>query len=92
MKKFKLLLAGLLIGLMTVPLVACEKKGPAEKAGEQLDQTVEDTKDALNPQGPAEEAGEQFDQAVEDTKDALDPQGPAEEAGEKFDEAMEPGQ
>ena len=79
MKMFKLLFIGLLMGIMMVPLVACEKKGPAEKAGEQVDQAVEETK---------EELGE-FRDAI---KDKLDPQGPAEEAGEKIDEAMEPAQ
>ena len=27
------------------PLTACEKKGPAEKLGEKIDQTIEETKE-----------------------------------------------
>lgn len=41
-------------------LVACDE-GPAEEAGEQID----DAADALNPQGPAEEAGEAIDDATD---------------------------
>lgn len=32
---------------MTLMLTACEKKGPAEKAGEKVDQAVEETKEDL---------------------------------------------
>jgi len=77
MLNLKRLLFGLLIGLMTISLWACEKKGPAEKTGEKIDQAAEETKEGM------EEAGE----AV---KEKLDPQGPAEEAGEKIDEATDP--
>jgi len=76
MLNLKRLLFGLLIGMMTISLWACEKKGPGEKAGEKIDHAAEETKEGM------EEAGE----AVQDK---LDPQGPAEEAGEKVDEAMD---
>jgi len=32
---------------MTLMLTACEKKGPAEKAGEKVDQAVEETKEDI---------------------------------------------
>jgi hypothetical protein len=50
-------------------LPACQEKGPAEKAGEQIDHTVDRMKDALDPKGPAEKAGEKIDEAVDDLKD-----------------------
>ena len=43
---------------------ACEKKGPAEKAGEQVDEAVDATKDA------AKEAGEEVKEGAEEVKDA----------------------
>lgn len=67
-------------------LVACQEKGPAEKAGEAIDKAVEDTKDAIedaaNPQGPAEKTGEAIDDAVETTKEK------ARAAKEKAEEAL----
>jgi hypothetical protein len=77
MLSLKRLVFGLVIGMMTISLWACEKKGPVEKAGEKIDQAAEETKEGM------EEVGE----AVEEK---FDPQGPAEEAGEKVDEAMDP--
>ncbi|HEV8713952.1 MAG TPA: hypothetical protein VGX03_14140 [Candidatus Binatia bacterium] len=43
-----------------------EKKGPAQRAGEQIDRTVENMKDAIDPPGPAEKAGRRVDRAVDD--------------------------
>ena len=54
---------------LTAGLPACKEKGPAEKAGEQIDHTVDKMKDALDPKGPAEKAGEKIDKAVDDLKD-----------------------
>jgi hypothetical protein len=48
--------------------VGCEREGPVEKAGKQVDQAVEGAKDKLNPEGPVEKAGKKLDQAVEDVK------------------------
>lgn len=52
----------ILSALACLTLVGCSEKGPAEQAGENLDQAVEQAKDAV------EEAGEKIDQAVEDMK------------------------
>lgn len=46
-------------------LSSCRKKGPAEKAGEEVDQVIEDVKDAVDPKGPVEKAGEKIDEALE---------------------------
>jgi hypothetical protein len=52
-----------------VPLLgfvsSCEKKGPAEKAGEKLDEAIEDVKDTVDPKGPVEKAGEKVDEALD---------------------------
>lgn len=48
-----------------IALAACKKKGPAEKAGERMDDAIEDVKDAVNPKGPAEKAGEKVDEVLD---------------------------
>lgn len=62
-------------GLLLIT-TGCEKEGPAEKAGEKIDQAVEETKENLN-------------EARETVEDKIKTDGPAEEAGEKIDEAVE---
>lgn len=49
---------------MTATLTACPEKGPAEKAGEALDDAGEGIKDAVTPDGPAEDLGEKIDDAT----------------------------
>jgi hypothetical protein len=44
---------------------ACEKKGPAEEAGEKIDDAMSDTADAM------EEAGEDLEEAAEDAADKV---------------------
>lgn len=72
LKKLSVLSAGLLIA---AGLFACEQKGPAEKLGAQIDQTVEKAQEKLDeatkPEGPMEKAGKKIDQVVEDTKEAI---------------------
>lgn len=61
----------ILSALACFALAGCSEKGPAEQAGEKVDQAVEQAKDAVEDagqQGPVEEAGEKIDQAVEDVK------------------------
>ena len=50
--------------LVSVALVGCEEKGPAQKAGENVDQAGKDLKNAVNPKGPMEKAGGEMDKAV----------------------------
>jgi uncharacterized protein YjbJ (UPF0337 family) len=61
--------------LIATGLFACEKKGSAEKVGEKIDKTYEQTKDkvqdVVNPKGPMEKAGEKIDETVDKTKDAV---------------------
>lgn len=58
----------LLMSLCLFPLAAavssCREKGPVEKAGENVDEAVENVKDAVNPKGPVEKAGEKVDKAL----------------------------
>jgi hypothetical protein len=63
----KILLASL--PAIVLGLGACEDKGPAESAGQNIDQAVEKAKEAVDPQGPAERAGEKVDEAVENAKE-----------------------
>ena len=45
--------------------VGCKEKGPAEKAGEKLDEAADKIGDAINPKGPAEKVGEKIDDALD---------------------------
>lgn len=72
-----LLLSGALFFM--IGLVGCDTEGPAENAGEKIDQSVESAKDAvenagdkMTGKGTAEQAGENVEEAVEDAKDAVD--------------------
>ena len=49
---------------VVAPLTSCEKKGPAEKMGESIDNAAEDVKDAVDPKGPVEKAGEKVDETL----------------------------
>lgn len=56
------------LALCAIPFVfavtSCKEKGPAEKAGENMDKAMENVKDAVNPKGPVEKAGEKVDDAL----------------------------
>lgn len=72
LKKLCLWSAGL---LLAAGLAACEQKGPAEKLGEKIDQTVEKAQekveDVTQPEGPMEKAGKKMDEAVEEVKEEM---------------------
>lgn len=58
------------ISMLSLGLViaGCQPEGPAEKAGKEIDQTVEQVKEALpglQPEGPMERAGKHLDEATE---------------------------
>jgi hypothetical protein len=55
----------LIIGGMFLS-TGCERQGPAEQAGREVDQAVEKMKDVVSPPGPAETVGKEFDRAVAD--------------------------
>ena len=67
----RLLSLALAIGLATggaTLLGGCREKGPAEKAGEKVDNAMEKVEDKLDPKGPVEKAGRKIDKAVDDAK------------------------
>jgi predicted small lipoprotein YifL len=47
MKKVKMSLLSVLAAVSLLGLVACEKEGPMEKAGKQVDEAVEKTEKAI---------------------------------------------
>jgi hypothetical protein len=57
------ILGTLLLGAV-VTCAGCEAKGPAQRAGENIDKGVQDAKDAINPPGPVEKAGRTIDKAL----------------------------
>lgn len=61
--KFTLLMS-LCLFPFAISVVSCKPKGPAEKAGEKMDNAVEKVKDAVDPKGPVEKAGEKVDEAL----------------------------
>jgi hypothetical protein len=68
----RLLHAVLVLGLAVgtgMLTTACRDKGPAERAGENVDRTIDKLDDKLDPKGPAERAGLKIDRAVDDAKD-----------------------
>jgi hypothetical protein len=63
MLKLRFLLLTLLWALPIAGLVACEKEGAFERAGEKTDEALEEAGEEL------EEAGEEIDEAIEDIDD-----------------------
>ncbi|HET9736285.1 MAG TPA: hypothetical protein VFP62_13525 [Burkholderiales bacterium] len=51
MRTISALAAALLLAFAVAGLSACEKKGPAERAGEAVDKAAKDTGDALKEAG-----------------------------------------
>ncbi|MGH8657059.1 MAG: hypothetical protein ACREV4_00815 [Gammaproteobacteria bacterium] len=76
----KSLSTGLGVIVLAFGLSACEGQGPAERAGENIDEAAERTREPFEPEGPAESAGEQIDEATERAGEAV------EEAGDKAKE------
>ncbi len=46
-------------------VTGCVQKGPAQRAGENIDRAVENMQDAVDPPGPAQKAGRRIDRAIE---------------------------
>jgi len=60
------LLIAVLFGCLSIGVLACEKEGPAEKAGEKVDQTVEKAGDKMEAAGEA--VKEKSEEAKEEVK------------------------
>lgn len=73
-KLFPMIIAFALAGL----LGACDSQGPAERAGEKIDNTMEQAEEKMEQmvdepdEGPAEEMGEAIDEAAEDAREELE--------------------
>ena len=54
------------IGMITPVslLTGCVQKGPAQRAGEHIDNAVQEMQDAVDPPGPAQKAGRSLDRAL----------------------------
>jgi hypothetical protein len=52
-------------GLLALGLAACQQQGPAEQAGQKIDNLGQKASDALNPpQGPAQSVGRKIDRTL----------------------------
>ena len=74
------------VALVCGALAGCEQEGPAEKAGERIDEAVEQTRDAIDDsgqQGTMERMGEKLDEGVEEAGEAM------EEAGDEMEDAAQ---
>jgi predicted small lipoprotein YifL len=63
---FRKLLSVFGVVALALAFVACEKKGPLEKAGEKADEAIEDVGEA------AEEVKEDVEDAIDDGEEAVD--------------------
>ena len=70
MAKWGSLIPALGTGLLIVFLAGCEEKGPAQRAGEKIDETVEKAGDEVGKVG--EKVGETIRQAGETLEKATD--------------------
>jgi outer membrane murein-binding lipoprotein Lpp len=68
-------------------LAGCSDPGPAEQAGERIDEAVEETESSVSE--AVEETEGSVEEAVQEAEDTIDPPGPAERAGRAIDEAAE---
>jgi hypothetical protein len=53
------------LGSASTWMVACERKGPGEEAGEEIDEAIDNVSDAVDPKGPLEKAGRAIDRATD---------------------------
>ena len=68
MKK-NLLTKSLLAMFLTLPLAACEPEGPAERAGEQLDEAADSIGDAARDvRDEAEDFADDVNESIEDAR------------------------
>lgn len=64
MRRFRGALGAIAIGVMATGLLAACEQGPAERAGEKVDDAV----DKLTGKGPAEKVGERIDDATKELR------------------------
>lgn len=59
-------LAKILLPIAILALAGCDNKGPAEQAGEEIDEAIEDMRNG------SEELGNKLDDAMDDIRDTAD--------------------
>ena len=64
-KQIRNLVIGTFFIASTLFITGCVQKGPAQRAGENIDRAVENMQDAVDPPGPAEKAGRSLDRAID---------------------------
>ena len=60
----------LIVVAIAIALIGCEPKGSAEKAGERVDEIIDNIKDGdppLKEKGPMEKMGESIDESLKKT-------------------------
>lgn len=74
-------LGALTLGAL-LALTGCEQEGPLERAGEDLDEAMEEMAEGLERnEGPAERAGERIDEAMEEMGERMERAGEEIQAG-----------
>jgi predicted small lipoprotein YifL len=63
-------IGGVLVILMGLALTACKEKGPAEKAGEKIDNAAETMGDKM--EDATDDAGDKLEEAGDKIEDATD--------------------
>ena len=53
------------LAMITLFATACPDKGPAQNAGEKIDNAKDKISDTINPKGPVEKAGRALDRATD---------------------------
>lgn len=67
---YKKLLSAIWVALIVMGLAACDKKGPAERAGERIDNATERAGDKIEDAG--DKAAEKMDHAADKIEDKTD--------------------
>lgn len=67
---YKKLLSAIWVALLVIGLSACEKKGPAEQAGEKIDNATERAGDKIEEAG--DKAAEKMEHAADTIEDKTD--------------------
>lgn len=58
-----------MLALIVAFMMGCEKEGPAEQAGEKIDQAVEDAKESVSD--AADKVGDEVEEACEKAKEGM---------------------
>ncbi|MDA3922971.1 MAG: hypothetical protein PF501_20180 [Salinisphaera sp.] len=67
-RKITTLILAAALGISTIGLAACDNKGPAEKAGEKVDNATNKARDAMD--NAADKTGDAADKAGDKLKDS----------------------